>query len=150
MLGTGLGIIALATALLLSALQGWALRGDVGGGRLMRHLLAWVVGTVAVASVLILCWNAASAPRALAVASLPPRALALDPALLLVLYSVTAVGVGAALGAGAVHARQLDGEDYDVRDAWISRAVVQGVALFVIGGLGAVALIVVAVAQVRR
>jgi hypothetical protein len=147
MFSTGLGILALATALLLSALQGWALRGQA---RLRRHLLAWVAGTVAVSSVLAACWNVISAPRALAVASLSPRALALNPTLLLVLYSVTAVGVAAALGAGAVHARSADEDAYDARDAWISRAVVQGVALFVVGGLGALALIVVAVVQVRR
>ena len=147
MFGTGLGILALATALLLSALQGWALRGEA---RLLRHLFAWVAGTVAVSSVLAGCWNVMAAPRALAVASLPPRALALNPAMLLVLYSVTAIGVGAALGAGAVHARTADDDAYDERDAWISRAVVQGVALFVVGGIGALALIVVAVAQVRR
>lgn len=146
MFGTGLGILALATALLLSALQGWALRGDAP---LLRHLFAWVAGTVAVSSVLAACWNIMSAPRALAVASLPPRALALSPTMLAVLYSITAVGVAAALGAGAVHARTADDDAYDERDAWIGRAVVQGVALFVVGGIGALALIIVAVAQVR-
>lgn len=151
MLSTGLGILALATALLLSALQGWALRGDAGGGRLRRHLFAWVAGTTVVASVLAACWNVMSAPRALAVVSLPPRTLALDPLMLLVLSTVTAVGVAAALGAGAVHARQAGDDEYDsASDAWISRAVVQGIALFVVGGLGALALIIVAVAQVRR
>jgi len=147
MFSTGLGLLALATALLLSALQGWALRGEA---RLLRHLFAWAMGTVAVASVLVACWNVMSAPRALAVATLPPRALALNPTLLLVLYSVTAVGVAAALGAGVVHARTADDDSYDARDAWISRAVVQGVALFVVGGLGALALIVVAVVQYKR
>ena len=155
MFSTGLGIIALATALLLSALQGWALRGGAdgtgaGGGRLLRHLLAWAAGTMAVSAVLAGCWNIMSAPRALAVASLPPRALALNPLMLLVLSSATAIGVAAALGAGAVHARTADEDAYDARDAWISRAVVQGVALFVVGGIGALALIIVAVAQVRR
>ena len=147
MFGTGLGILALATALLLSALQGWALRGEAP---VLRHLFAWLAGTVAVSSVLAACWNVISAPRALAVASLSPRALALNPPLLLVRYSIPASGVAAALGAGAVHARTADDEAYDGRDAWISRAVVQGVALFVVGGIGALALIVVAVAQVRR
>ena len=151
MFSTGLGILALATALLLSALQGWALRGSADGGRLQRHLLAWVVGTAVVSSVLVACWNAMAAPHALAVASLPPSALALNRLMLVVLSSVIALAVAGALGAGALHARQVDDDEYDSESAaWISRAVVQGIALFVVGGLGALALIIVAVAQVRR
>ena len=154
----GFTILLLACALFLSSLQGWALRGSA---RLPRHLLAWVSGTALVSIVLVVTWSVAMAPRAVlagasAFAHMPvPR-----PGVVLLLDAIVALGVAAALGAGAMHARVMHARMLRARHAgrhprtvargaWIGRAMVQGVALCAVGGIGAAALLLVAMAQLR-
>lgn len=118
MIGLGLLLLVAASALLLSALQGWALRGR---WRLARHLLAWGAGTVLVALPLAAAWRMAGrAPDAPVAATL--------------LAWVAGTGVAAALVAGALHwrarARRARGP---VREAWVARALAQGATLALCG-----------------
>jgi len=145
MFSAGLLVILLACTLLLSSLQGWALRGR---GSLPRHLVAWLAGTALVSAVLVATWGVA-----LGVRGPTPR-----PHVALVLDAVVALGVAAALGAGAMHARLVHGRMLQARrtgahpravarNAWFGRAAVQGVTLCVVGGVGAVALLLVAIGR---
>ena len=134
MFSAGLFVLLLACALVLSALQGWALDGE---SRVVRHLVAWLAGTLLVSAVLVACWGVAATWRPIAGGGLP------RPIALLGLTASVALGVAAALGGGAVHARRAAGE------RWIGRAMVQGVTLCVVGTLGTVALVFLAVSQGR-
>ena len=147
MLNLGLGILLVACAATLSALQGWALRGPA---RRVRHVLAWLAGTVLVSTMLGVAWAIAWYPRDLPPGAPRPEVPTLPAPLATMLHWVVALGVAAALGAGALHARQLAGDRHESeRDAWIGRAVVQGIALVVVGAIGFVALLLTALGQIR-
>ena len=147
MLNLGLGFLLVACAATLSALQGWALSGPA---RAARHLLAWLAGTLLVSTMLGVAWAVAWYPRDLPLGAPRPAAPELPGALATLLHWIVALGVAAALAAGAVHARALAGDDprESPRDVWIGRAVVQGITLAVVGGIGFVTLLVTALGQI--
>ena len=145
MFSAGLLVVLLACTLLLSSLQGWALRGR---GSVPRHLVAWLLGTALVSAALVATWGVALGVRGPA-----PR-----PHVALILDVVVALGVAAALGAGAMHARRSRGRMLHARragahpravarSAWVGRAAVQGATLCVVGGVGAVAILFAAVGR---
>ena len=130
MFAIGIGLKLLVSALLLSAIQGWALARD-GARRVLRHLVAWAGGTLLVGMI----YRIALAPPA-------------SDTVARVGHLSVVVGVGAALFAGSLHARQTEGDRHEApHDLWIGRAVAQGIALFVVGALGMALLVVVAIAS---
>src|SRR5690349_10147397 len=158
MFSAGLILLVFACALLLSSLQGWALRG---GRPVPRYVVAWLAGTALVSLVLVATWGVAVGARQLAdgVAALSripvPRA-----DVVLVLDVIVALGVAAALGAGAMHARMVRARMRRarhagrhprdvVRGAWVSRAAVQGATLCLVGGVGAATLLLASLARLR-
>ena len=140
MFSAGLFVLLLACALLLSSLQGWALRGRA---HTSRHLLVWLAGTAAVSLVLAAGWGVAMSSR-LGTPLMPvPRSAAI-----LLLDVVVAIGVGAALGAGVLHTRRVGATTRRrLREAWLARAMVQGVTLAIVGGIGTATIVALAVAR---
>lgn len=144
MLNLGLAVLLAACAFLLSTLQEWALRGTVP---LVRHLVAWLAGTLLVSAVVTFAWRLVATPAG---ASPGAAAPALGDSVTTVLHWIVALGVAAALAAGALHARQVDDDAHEsAHDRWVGRAVVQGVALFVVGFGGFFVLLLTAIGQIR-
>jgi vacuolar-type H+-ATPase subunit I/STV1 len=144
MFNFGVAVLVIACAALLSTLQEWALRRP---GRVVRHFVAWLVGSLLVSGVVSFAIDLATGPR-----KLPPGAERPhwpDP-MIAVFHWIVAIGVASALVAGVVHARQVGDDAHEtVRDRWLGRAAVQGIALFVVGFVGFFLLLLVGLGQIH-
>ena len=144
MFNFGVAILLVACAAVLSTLQGWALRRP---GRLPRHLMAWLAGSVLLSGIVSFAVRLATVPRNAPLGYERPH---WPDAVIVVFHWIVAIGVAAALAAGAVHARQVDGDSHEtIRDRWLGRAAVQAVALFVVGFVGFFLLFLVGIAQIH-